>query len=104
MMDRLWLTFDPKVMHTKSSGYIEQIELALRSCQHLLLLDLDLLLWLLELSFFSFTPLLNFTNLCLVIIDSRVCIQRNNKYIFILFHKLLSDINLGYLSMLPLPN
>jgi len=46
MMDRLCLIFDPKVMHTKSSDYIEQIELALRSCQHLLL-DLDLLLWLL---------------------------------------------------------
>jgi hypothetical protein len=45
-MDRLCLTLDLKMMHTKSSGYIEQIELALRSCQHLLL-DHDLLLWLL---------------------------------------------------------
>lgn len=27
--------------------------------------------------------------------------KENNKYVFILFHKLLPDINLGYLSMLP---
>src|SRR5918912_1271478 len=35
MRDRHRLTFELGMMRTRSSGYIEQIELALRSCHHL---------------------------------------------------------------------